>query len=208
MELSDLPVRSFFELLGSNAAAPGGGSPEAIAASLGAAQDEMVSALTVTLRQYAEFHEEAQAGMESSAALRTAFLAAMERDTEAFRRYTAAASLPRETEEEKTLRTAAIREALILCIESPLHLMELSLDAVKLVERMVGKTNPAAVSDLGVAALMLGAAVQSAWLNVLINLGSLKDEVQTAAYRLRGEGLLRETLAHSQAVYDQVLDLL
>lgn len=208
MELSDLSVRSFFELLGSDAAAPGGGSAAAMAASLGAALGEMVSALTVTRSQYAEFHEEARAGMESSAALRTAFLAAMERDTEAFRRYTAAASLPRETEEEKTLRTAAIREALILCIESPLHLMELSLDAVKLVERMVGKTNPAAVSDLGVAALMLGAAVQSAWLNVLINLGSLKDEAQTAAYRLRGEGLLRETLAHSQAVYDQVLNLL
>ncbi len=208
MELSDLSVRSFTELLGSNAAAPGGGSAAAMAASLGAALAEMVSALTVTRAQYAEFHEEAQSGMESSAALRTAFLAAMERDTAAFNSLTAALNLPKQTEEESAFRAAAVQDALILCIESPVHMMELSLEAVQLVEGMLGKTNMAAVSDLGVAALLLGAAVQSAWLNVLINLGSLKDKEKAAAYRVRGAQLLRDTLAHSGAVYDQVLHLL
>lgn len=208
MDLSDLSVRSFTELLGSNAAAPGGGSAAAMAASLGAALAEMVSALTVTRSLYAEFHEEAQSGLEHSAALRTAFLAAMEGDTAAFNSLTAALNLPKQTEEESAFRAAAVQDALILCIESPVHIMELSLEAVQLVEGMLGKTNMAAVSDLGVAALMLGAAVQSAWLNVLINLGSLKDKTRAEAYRVRGAELLRDTLAHSGAVYDRVLDLL
>lgn len=207
MELSDLSVRSFFELLGSNAAAPGGGSAAAMTGSLGAALSEMVSALTVGRTQYADYQAEAQVGMERSASLRAAFLAAMEEDTIAFQRYTAALNLPREREEEKAARAAALQDALVLCIESPLHMMELSLEAVQLVESSLGKTNIRAVSDLGVASLMLETAVQSAWLNVLINLGSLTDQQKAASYRASGETLLRQTLTRARAVYDQVLIL-
>ncbi len=70
---------------------------------------------------------------------------------------------------------------------------------------MPGKTNFSAASDLGVAALMLGAAVQSAWLNVRINLSMLKDREKAAAYRARGEDLLERTLDISNAVYEQIL---
>ena len=37
------------------------------------------------------------------------------------------------------------------------------------------RSNASAASDLGCAALHLGSAVQGAWLNVLINLGSIRD---------------------------------
>ena len=82
--------------------------------------------------------------------------------------------------------------------------MALSLDSIRLTERLLGRTNVNALSDLGVAALMLGAAVQGAWLNVLINLGSLKDEAAAAAYRLKGEELLNDTLVLSRSVYERV----
>ena len=106
------------------------------------------------------------------------------------------------------ISTAAIQNALILCIESPLHTMELSLDAAKMIERMPGKTNMNAVSDLGVAVMMLESTVRSAWLNVLINLGYLKDSDRASLYRYRGEQLLNDTLACTGAVYEQVLGML
>ena len=168
----------------------------------------MVNAVTIGRKKYMDYQLEAQEGVEKGAALRVAFLDAMEHDTDAFNSFSDAMNLPKETPEEKAVRSAAMQVALALCIESPLRMMEISFEAMKLTEKLLGKTNVNALSDLGVAALMLGTAVKGAWLNVLINLGSLKDEAQIAAYRLRGEGLLRETLAHSQAVYDQVLDLL
>ncbi len=208
MALSELTLRSFFELLGSDAAAPGGGSAAAMTGSLGAALAEMVGNLTVGRKQYAAFQEETRVCTEKCTALRAAFLAAMERDSDAFHRFSAALNLPKGTADEKAARTVAIQDALILCIESPLHTMELSLEAAKVIERMPGKTNANAVSDLGVAVMMLEATVRSAWLSVLINLGYLKDKDKSAAYRDMGEKLLNDTLARTGAVYEQGLGML
>ncbi len=208
MELSELTVRSFAELLGSNASAPGGGSASALAGSLGAALAEMVNAVTIGRKKYLDYQEEAQAGVEKGAALREAFLEAMERDTDAFNAFSDAMSLPKETPEEKEVRSAARQDALTLCIESPLHMMELSLRAVKLAETMLGKTNANAISDLGVGTLMISTAVQGAWLNVLINLGSLKDEEKAAAFRTKGEELLNDTLTLCRSVYERIIQAL
>ena len=59
--------------------------------------------------------------------------------------------------------------------------------------------------DLGCAALHLGSAVQGAWLNVLINLGSIRDAAFAAQYRTRGQILLDEALPLAQSIYDRVL---
>ena len=55
-------------------------------------------------------------------------------------------------------------------------MMEICSEAIDLCAELVGTTNPNVVSDLGIAALTLKTAMQSAWLNVLINLSSLKDK--------------------------------
>ena len=204
MELSELTVRSFANLLGSDAPAPGGGSAAALAGSLGAALSAMVSALTLGRKKYADVQELAQEGFDRASALKEAFLQAMEKDTEVFNTFSAAMGMPKETPEEKAARSAAMQAALVLCIESPLRMMELSFEAITLTDKLMGKTNANALSDLGVSALMLSAAVQGAWLNVLINLGSLKDEAASAAYRAKGEKLLTDTLALSNSVYARV----
>lgn len=204
MELSELTVRSFANLLGSDAPAPGGGSAAALAGSLGAALSAMVSALTLGRKKYADYQETAQMGFDRATALKVAFLDAMEHDTEVFNGFSAAMAMPKETPEEKALRSAAMQSALKLCIESPLRMMEISYEAMKLTQELLGKTNVNALSDLGVAALMIGTAVQGAWLNVLINLGSLKDEAAAAAYRTKGEELLNDTLTLSRIVYEKV----
>ena len=206
MSLSECTVSSFLELLGSAAAAPGGGSASALAGALGAALSEMVGALTVTRKQYEQFREETEICLEKCAALRTAFLAAIDHDTEVFSEFSAALKLPSQTPEEKAARASAIQEALILCIESPLHVMELAYEAATVLRNMPGKTNISAESDLGVASLMLGAAVQSAWLNILINLRSLKDKDKGAAYLDRGTNLLNRTLIISRTIFEQLLD--
>ena len=208
MELSELTVRSFAELLGSKASAPGGGSASALAGSLGAALAEMVNAVTIGRKKYMDYQEEAQAGVEKGARLREAFLVAMERDTDAFNAFSDAMSLPKETPEEKEARAAAMQSALELCIQSPLHMMELALEAVKLAEGMLGKTNANALSDLGVASLLLQTAVQGAWLNVLINLGGLKDEEKARAYRTQGEELLNDTMTLTHDVYQKIVNAL
>ena len=205
MELSELTVRSFANLLGSNAPAPGGGSAAALAGSLGAALTSMVNALTIGRKKYAEYQESAQSAFDAGSDLKDRFLTAMERDTDAFNEFSAAMALPKETPEEKAARSDAMQAALKRCIESPLHVMELCYETIRITESSLGKTNANALSDLGVSALMLGTAVQGAWLNVLINLGGLKDEAAANAYRTKGETLLNDTLNLSRDVYEKIV---
>ena len=206
MELSELTLRQFADLLASDAPAPGGGSAAGVCGAIGASLSSMVCALTLGRKKYAESQELAQAAMAEAQALKDAFLAAMERDTAAYSGFGAVLALPKGTEEEKTARLAAMQEAMVECTRSPLHLMELCVKALELTASLVGKTNQNAMSDLGVSALSLDAAIQGAWLNVLTNLGSLKDPEQAAAFRQEGQELLEKGLALSGEIYQSITE--
>ena len=84
MQLAELTVRGFADLLGSDAPAPGGGSAAALAGALGAALTAMVGSLTVGRKKYAEFDGLARETLEKARDLEHRFLDVMERDTEAF----------------------------------------------------------------------------------------------------------------------------
>lgn len=206
MQLNELTVRDFTALLGSDAPAPGGGSAAALAGALGAALTAMVGALTVGKKKYADYAETAQQTLEEAGKLRERFLDVMQRDTEAFNAVSAVFAMPRGTEEEKAARSAAMQEALQGCTRTPFEMMELSVAALRLTEGLVGRSNTSAASDLGCAALHLGCAIRGAWLNVLINLGSIRDAAFAADYRSRGEALLEEALPLAEHIYQQVLE--
>ena len=61
-----------------------------------------------------------------------------------------------------------------------------------------------ALSDLGVSALSLGAGLRGAWLNVLINVGGIKDEAIANHYRADGKALLEKGMALSEEIYRKV----
>ena len=204
MELSELTVRSFANLLGSNAPAPGGGSTAALEGALGAALSAMVSALTLGRKKYADYQELAESANAAASALKEQFLVAMDHDTAVFNKFGDAMALPKITDEEKAIRSQKMQEALVECTESPYHMMELCVKALELCETLVGKTNANAMSDLGVSALSLGAAIRGAWLNVLINVGGIKDEAMANHYRADGKALLEKGMALSEAIYQKI----
>jgi formiminotetrahydrofolate cyclodeaminase len=70
------------------------------------------------------------------------------------------------------------------------------------------KGNKWAVSDAGVAVLMAEASLRSAALNVLINLGSLKDQEFVAQRRAKLEGLLEGKGPIRDEIYDYVVSRL
>lgn len=204
MELSEMTVRSFADLLGSDAPAPGGGSAAALAGSLGAALTAMVSSLTLGRKKYEQQADFAASVYQKADALKAAFLTAMQIDTEVFTHFSAALAMPKETEEQKQARSCAVQAALIDCTQSPLSMMELAVQSLELTASAIGKTNVLAASDLGVSALMLKAAIQSAWLNVLINIGSIKDKQQAELFRKQGEALLQKALPLADCIYAEI----
>jgi formiminotetrahydrofolate cyclodeaminase len=172
----DLTVAEFVERLASGEPVPGGGAAAAIAGSLGAALVGMVANLSEGRPKYAEHAALHARAIPAARELVERLLALADEDAEAFAGYGAAMKLPRDTEEEKAARTAAIREAAMAATLSPLRTVDASLEIVALAEELAGRSNRNASSDLEVAALMSVAACRSAAANVYINLPSLGDE--------------------------------
>ncbi len=205
MKLAELKTAEFVDLLASDAPAPGGGSAAALEGALGAALTAMVCGLTVGKKKYAEFQELAEEAQEKATDLKARFVDVMDRDTEAFNVVSAAFGMPKETDEEKAARSAAIQKGLEGCTKTPFEMMELAVETLELTASILGKSNDSAASDLGVSALSLRAAIQGAWLNVLINIGSLKNKELAEDYRAKGEALLAKALPLADQIYDTVV---
>ena len=207
MKLAEMTVTQFADVLASDAPAPGGGSTAALAGALGAALTAMVCRLTEGRKKYEEHQEFVLEVKEKATALQAKFIDVMDRDTEAFMVISNAYGMPKATDEEKAARSAAIQAGLVKSTETPMEMMELSAETIALTESLLGKFNTASASDLGVGALTLRTAVQGAWLNVLINIGSLKDKKLAESYRAKGQALVDQVVAAADRVYAEVLTL-
>lgn len=177
--LSNLTVTNFIGELASNSPAPGGGSVAALCSSLSAALSSMVFSLTVGKKQYNNYEDSVKAlidlKLKEANAMKNDFLNIMEEDTEVFLKVMDSFKLPKETEEEKAIRSAKIEESYKLALNVPYKLAEKSFELYDVLDVAVKYGNINAVSDAGVAALLLQASIESAVLNVKINLSSLKD---------------------------------
>ena len=208
MKLAELSVREFAGAVASDAPAPGGGSVAALYGAVGAALTAMVAGLTRGRKKYAEHEEHAAEVQAKAEALQARLLEVMDQDTEAFMAVSRAFGMPKETEEEKAARSAAIQEGLKGCTRTPLAMMELCDETATLAASLPGRFNETSASDLGVAFLSLKAGIQGAWLNVLINIGSLKDREFAEEARARGESLLAHALPLADSCYAELLKLI
>ncbi len=183
----------WLERLGSSASTPGGGAAAALAASAGAALVEMVVNLTLGKPAYAEHEAHVRPIGERARALRTRALELAGEDEAAFDAVMAAYGLPRGTDAEKAARGAAIQAATAEAARPPLRVAELAAGVIELAAALPGRSNRNVLSDVGVAASLGVAALESAAINVEVNLGALKDE----AVR---DGLRKELDAHLAAL--------
>lgn len=192
--MRDEALGGWLDRLGSAAPTPGGGAAAALAAATGAALVEMVVNLTVGKSAYAEHEEHVHPIGERARALRARALELASADEAAFDRVMAAYGLPRQTDEEKAARSAAIQAATADAARPPLAIAEVAAQVIELAAALPGRSNRNVLSDVGVAAALAGAALESAAINVEVNLGALKDEgvreglrKELASYLIAGE---------------------
>ncbi|HUL43826.1 MAG TPA: cyclodeaminase/cyclohydrolase family protein [Bacteroidota bacterium] len=175
MKLTELTVEKFLNELASQSPAPGGGSVAALSAALGTALISMVCNLTVGKKKYADVENELKGVLVKSEELRGKFTKLVDDDTYAFNKVMEAYGLPKETDSQKALRTAAIQEATKEAALVPLGVMKHVVDAFALAGVVARKGNANSISDAGVSAHLLLAAAESAALNVRINLQAITD---------------------------------
>lgn len=209
MKLTEMNLTKFTEVLASSEPAPGGGSTAALSGALGAALGAMVCGLSrvgKSAQKYAEYQDMLADLEKKCLTLSGKFLDLIDRDTEAFNIVSDAFKMPKSNDDEKAARSEAIQKGLEACTETPFEMMELALETLKLTVQISGKSNETAASDLGVSALTLKTAVQGAWLNVLINIGSLKNKELADSYRNRGEEILNECVLTADKIYNEVMN--
>ena len=174
--LASMKVNGFLSELASSSPAPGGGSVAALAGSLGAALSSMVCNLTVGKEKYADVQDEIKETLKKSEQLRKDLIKLIDEDTEAFNGVMKAFKMPKDTEEQKRKRSKAIQEGYKTAAKVPLETAKTCEKILDVALVIAEKGNVNSITDAAVSALMAKAGVQSAILNVKINLGSIKDE--------------------------------
>ena len=175
-KLIDMTCKGFVLETASESPAPGGGSVSAYAGALGASLGTMVANLSAHKPGWDDRWEYFSGWAEQGQELIGELLHLVDEDTAAFNRIMEAFGLPKETDAEKSARSAAIQEATVYAARVPLRTMQAACKAFDLAEAMVLQGNPNSVSDAGVGALCIRTAVQGAWLNVKINAAGIKDK--------------------------------
>jgi glutamate formiminotransferase / formiminotetrahydrofolate cyclodeaminase len=174
--LASMTIYDFADELASDSPAPGGGSVAALNASLSAGLSAMVGNLTYNKKAYKEVKELMIDLSDKAQRLKDFFTESIDRDTEAFNKVMAAFSLPKSSDEEKSLRDQAILDANKEATLVPLSVLEKTKDAADLALIVAEKGNRNSLSDAGVASLTASAAAEGALYNVMINLASIDDE--------------------------------
>lgn len=180
-KLTALTVKGFADETLRESPAPGGGSVAAYMGALGAALGTMVANLSAHKPGWDDRWEEFSRWADKGVELEAELLRLVDEDTEAFNRIMAAFGMPKNTDEDKRLRSEAIQNATLFAAQVPLETMKSSYKAFEICKAMAETCNPASVSDAGVGALAARAAVLGAGLNVKINASSLKDKAQAEA---------------------------
>lgn len=173
-------IQEFLDTLASDAPAPGGGSVAALGGALGAALVTMVCSLTVGKEKYKENWAKIEELLKKSEPLRAEFVKLMNEDTESFNNFMAAMKMPKETDEQKAQRRAAMEDASKLATAVPLRTLERCVEMAALAVDAMKYGNTNAASDAGSAALLAEAAGKAAAYNVRINLPGIKDEAFAA----------------------------
>ncbi|MFV0392338.1 MAG: glutamate formimidoyltransferase [Paludibacteraceae bacterium] len=175
-KLVDMTLTQFADETASESPAPGGGSVSACMATLGVSLGMMVANLSAHKRGWDERWKEFSDYAEKGKSLQEKLLKLIDEDTNAYKRVMEMYSLPKNTEEEKRLRSEAIQDAMKYAMEIPFQVMQTAFDAMLIVKKMAEIGNPNSVSDAGVGGLALRAAIFGAGLNVKINASGLDDK--------------------------------
>lgn len=175
-EIKDKSIQIFLDQLASKSATPGGGSVSALMGAQSAALVSMVCNLTIGKPKYAEVEVEMIALLKQSELLREKLISLIKEDIDVFNQLMIAYGLPKETHEEKQLRTDKIQAVLIAATEVPMSCARACAEAIDLSRRAADKGNLGAISDAGAAVMAAYAGLKSAALNVYINTNNIKDE--------------------------------
>jgi formiminotetrahydrofolate cyclodeaminase len=200
------PLQTYSDALASGQPTPGGGSAAALVGALGAALNSMVANFTVGREKFAAVEAEVRELLARNERVRADLERLTQADTEAYGLVSRAYQMPRGTDDERAAREAAIQEALKAAAQVPLEAVKACHAVMRIAEDLRTRGNPNLITDVGVAARLALAAMESAVLNAEINLIRIKDRAFVDAAFGSMKPLAEEGERLGREVWRQVIE--
>ena len=204
-KLIDLSSRSFSDEVSRETPAPGGGSVSSYVGALGTSLGGMVANLSCNTRGWENkvdiFSEKAYEINQ----LREKLLSLVDEDARSFNSIMEAYKLPKDSEENKQIRSKAIKDATLYAAQIPLNIMVESYNSYEIIEFLAKDGNQNSLSDSGVACLCVHTAIHGAYLNVRIN---LKDATGGEDIMKKADKILKDSHSKKEKIMKLVEDKL
>ena len=180
-------LNNYLNKLASKSPTPGGGSAAALLGALAAGLVSMVANFTVGKPKYKKVEKSVARILERAEKLRERLSRLTEEDCLAYSKISDAYRLPKGEERNKVMQKALCQASKV-----PFEVANLSFKLLKLNQDLVKKGNRNLISDVGVSVIFSLAALETAAINVEINLASIKDKEFVTKKRKILISLLRE----------------
>lgn len=206
--LTELTIKEFINKVISNDPVPGGGSVSALNGALAGALAAMVANLTVGRKKYAEVNDIMVELSSRFEKMSQRLIEDVDRDSDAYNRVFAAFKLPKETDEEKIVRSEAIQRETKYAAQVPMEVARAVYEVLPMIDTVAQKGNSNAVTDACVSMMCARTAILGALLNVRINLTSIKDEAFVKAMSDEADAIEAHTILQEQALLDYAKTIL
>jgi len=196
-------LKSYLDKLASKSPTPGGGSAAALLGALAAGLVSMVANFTVGKPKYKKVEKSVSRILERAEKLRERLSQLTEEDSIAYSKISDAYRLPKGEERNKVMQ-----KALHQAVKVPFEVANLSFKLLKLNAELVKKGNRNLISDVGVSVIFALSALESAAINVEINLAGIKDRGFVTGKRKNLKFLLKEGKKIEKDVREKVEKLM
>ena len=206
--LTELTIKEFINKVISNDPVPGGGSVSALNGALAGALAAMVANLTIGRKKYAEVNDIMVELSSRFEKLSSCLIEDVDRDSDAYNRVFAAFKMPKDTDEEKQVRSEAIQRETKYAAQVPMEVARAVYEVLPMIDTVAQKGNSNAVTDACVSMMCARTAILGALLNVRINLTSIKDEAFVNAMREEADTIEAHTILQEQALLEYAKTIL
>ncbi|WP_277630275.1 cyclodeaminase/cyclohydrolase family protein [Atopococcus tabaci] len=201
--MEEQTIRQYLEELGRKEGKPGGGSAAALVGAMSASLAQMVADIEKNKKKHQDHREQLIDILEEAGKWKERLEQLSAEDAEAFEPVVEAYKMPKDTDEEKKLRSQKIEEGLNQAAQPPLETMEVVQSVLHLYRRLAEHSVAGSiVSDIAVGVLFCRTTLEAAWLNVLVNARGMKDGQQKEVLLKKGKQLLKDGRHEAENVYE------
>ncbi len=208
MNTSNMSIEEYAQALSSASPIPGGGGVSAVVGMLGACLGQMVCNLTIGKKKYKEHEKQIEEIKDRLSKKSELLIELSDGDAKAFLPLSKAYSLPANTDEEKRIKKETMEPLLVNAAQVPIDIMTAAYSMLDDMDYIRRYGSTLAVSDVGVAVMLIRGAVLSAYLNVKINTRFMENKTKAEDMDKKALDIKEKAIIACDAIYKDVLEIM